>query len=170
MSALSRILGFVTYLLIQSVCVFSFPGPGLLSPRQSSCDTLVCPPSLDNLFGGVGDLLDDVLGVGAGVAGWVIDKTTGLLVPQPVEGEKPSNANAPVADPIGQPEILGIPQDQCTATSGSNPNDGSGQVSHHVRIACFTYHKHMLIPGLVIVRYLSTHNPVGLPHFSLCGH
>lgn len=170
MSALLRILGCLTYLLIQSVCVLSFPGPGLLSPRQSSCDSLVCPPSLDNFLGGAGDFFDDFLGVGAGVAGWVIDKATGLLVPQPVEGQKPKNANAPVADPMSQPEILSIPQDQCTAVSGSNPNDGSGQVGHHVRIASCTTYKYMLTPGPVIVRYLSTHSLVGLPHFSLCGH
>lgn len=170
MPALLRILGFVAYLIIQSVCVFSFPRPGLLNPRQSSCDTLVCPPSLDNFMGGAGDFFDDFLNVGAGVAGWVIDKATGLLVPQPVEGQKPNNANAPVADPMGQQEILGIPQDQCTAVSGSNPNDGSGQVGHHVWIASCTTHKHMLTPGPVIVRYLSTRSLVSLPHFSLCGH
>lgn len=143
MPALSRILGLVTYLLLQSVCVFSFPGPGLLSPRQSSCDALVCPSSLDNFIGGAGDLWNGVLGVGAGAAGWVIDKATGLLVPQPVDSEsreKPNDANVPVADPMGQPDSLDIPQDQCTATSGSNPSDGSGQVSHHVRMACRTIH------------------------------
>lgn len=173
MSASSRLLVFITYLLIQSVCVFSFPGPGLLGPRQSSCDTLVCTPSLDNFLGGAGDVWNDVLGVGAGVAGWVIDKATGLLVPEPVESEsgiKPNNANAPVTIPMGQPDSLDTTQDQCTATSGSNPNDGLGQVSQHVRMACCTYYKHMLIPGLVMVRYLSTHNPVGHLHCSSCGH
>lgn len=154
MLALSQFPGFITYLLIQSVCVFSSPGPGLLNPRQSTCDSLVCPPSLDNFVGGSGDLWNGVLGVGAAVAGWVIDKATGLLVPQPVEsesGKKPNNANAPVADPIDLPGSLNTPQDQCTATSNSNPSDGSGQVSHHVRMACCTFYNHMLIPGLVIV-------------------
>lgn len=148
MSASSRILGCITYHIIQSVCVFSFPGLGLLSPRQSSCDTWVCPYSLDNFVGGAEDLLDD----GLGLAGWVIDKATGLLVPQPVEsesGKNPNNANIPDADPMGQPGSLDTPLDQCTATSDPNPSDGSGQVSQYVRLACRTYYKHMLIPGLV---------------------
>lgn len=142
MLASSQILELVTYLLIQSVYVLSFPGLGLLSPRQSSCDTLVCPDSLSNFVGGAGDLWNDVLGVGAGVAGWVIDKGTGLLVPQPVEsdsGKNPNNANIPVADPMGQLGSLDTPQNQCIATFDPNPNDESGQVSHHVRIACCTY-------------------------------
>lgn len=152
MSASSQLLGLITYFLIQSVCVFSSPGPALLNPRQSTCDSLVCPSSLDNFVGGSGDLWNDFLGVGAGVAGWVIDKATGLLVPQPVESEsekKPNNANAPVADPMDQPGPLDTPQDHCTATSNSNPNDGSGQVSHHIRMACCTFYSHMLISGLV---------------------
>lgn len=142
MSASSQILELVTCLLIQSVCVFSFPGLGLLSPRQSSCDTLVCPDSLSDLVGGAGDLWNDVLGVGAGVAGWIIDKGTELLVPQPVESDlrkNPNDANIPVADPMGQLGSFDTPQDQCIATFDSNPNGGSGQVSHHVRIACCTY-------------------------------
>lgn len=154
MSASSQLLGFITYFLIQFVCVFSYAGPGLLNPRQSTCDSFFCPPSLDNFLGGSRDLWNDVLDVGAGVAGWVIDKATGLLVPQPVEpeqGKKPNNANAPVADPMDQPGFLDTPHEQCTATSNSNPNDGSGQVSHHVRMPCCIIYNHMLIPGLVIV-------------------
>lgn len=139
MSASSQLLGLITYFLVQSVCVFSSPGPGLLNPRQLSCDSLVCPPSLGNFAGDSGELWNDVLDFGAGMAGWVIDKATGLLVPQPVESDsekKQNNANAPVADPIEQPGPLDTPQDQCTATSNSNPNAGSGQVSHHVRMTC----------------------------------
>lgn len=135
MSTSSRLLGFIAYPLIQSVIVSSFPGPGLLSPRQSSCDTLVCPTSWDNFVGGAETLWNDVLGIGAGVAGWAIDKSTGLLVPQPVESDskkEPDNGNAPVAEPMQQPSLLDTPQDQCTATSDSNPNDETGQVGHHV--------------------------------------
>lgn len=164
MSNSSRLLAFITYLLIQSIFVSSFPRSGLLSPRQSNCDKLVCPPSLDDVVEGAGNLWNDVLGVGAGVAGWVIDKTTGLLVPQPVESEsekKPNNGNAPVAHPMSQPGALDTPQDQCPATSNSNPNDGTGQVSHDVGMACCRYHKHMLIIGLGIIRYLPTYNPAG---------
>lgn len=134
MSTPLRLLGFITY-LIQFVIVSSFPGTGSLSPRQSSCDSLVCPPSLDDFVGGAQNLWNDVLGVGAGVAGWVIDKSTGLLVPQSVEPEsktKPDNGNAPAADPMYQPGPLDTPQDQCTVTSDSNPSDGIGQVSRHV--------------------------------------
>lgn len=78
-----------------------------------------------------------MLGVGAGVAGWVIDEATGLLVPQPVESDSrknPNNANAPVADPMDQPGSLDTPQDQCTATSDPNPNDALDQVSYYVRM------------------------------------
>lgn len=154
MSASSQLLGFITYFLIQSVCVFSSPGPGLLNSRQSSCDSLVCPPSWENLVEGSGDIWNGVLDVGAGVAGWVIDKATGLLVPQSAEsesGKKQNNANSPVVDPSDQPGSFDTPQDQCTATSNSSPNDGSGQVSHHVRMACCIFYNHMLIPGFVTV-------------------
>lgn len=92
-------------------------------------------------MGGAVDLWDDVLGVGAGAAGWFIDKATGLLVPQPVQsdsGKKPNNANAPIADPTDQPGSFDTPQDQCTASSDSEPNDESGQVSRHARVACCT--------------------------------
>lgn len=163
MSASSRILGCVTYLIIQSVCVFSFPGPDLLSPRQSGCNKWVCPYSLDNFVGGAGDLWND----GLGVAGWVIDKATGLLVLQPVEsesGKNPNNANIPVADPMDQPGSLNTPLDQCTATSDSNPNDGSGQVSHYVQLACSTYYKHMLIPGLVQLLGICQHTILWASH------
>lgn len=154
MSASLQLLGIIIYFLIQSVCVFSSPGPGLLNYRQSSCDSLVCPPSLDDFVEGSGDLWNGVLDVGAGVAGWVIDKATGLLIPQPAESESEknqNNANSPVADPSDLRGSLDTPQDQCTTSSNSSPNDESGQVSHHVRMTCCIFYNHMLIPGLVIV-------------------
>lgn len=128
-------LGLVIHLLIQSLFVSSFPRPGLVGPRQSGCDTLVCTPSFDEVVGGAGDLLDDALGIGAGLAGWVIDKATGLLVPQPPKSElqkNPVNGNAQDPDLMYHSGPVDTSQDHCTATSDSNPDDGTGRVSHHV--------------------------------------
>lgn len=135
MATSSRHLGLVIYFLNQTLFVSSFPWPGLVGPRQSGCDTLVCTPSFDDVVGGAGELLDGALGVGAGLAGWVIDKTTGLLLPQPPKSEPQKNQgnwNAPDPDPMYQSDPVDTPQDKCTATSNSNPDDEISRVSHHV--------------------------------------
>lgn len=140
MATSAQHLGLVIHLLIQPFFVLPFPGPGLVGPRQSGCDTLVCTPSFDELVGGAGDFLDGALGIGAGLTGWVIDKATGLLVPQPPKSElekNPVNGKAPDPDLMYHSDPVDTSQDQRTATSDSNPDDGTGRVSHHVQmISC----------------------------------
>lgn len=61
-------------------------------------------------------------------------KTTGLLIPQPVESnpsKKPDDGEDPVPDPMYLPDPVDIEQDLCTAPIDPNPDDGTGQVSHH---------------------------------------
>lgn len=131
----SQHLSLVIPLLIQTLFVSSFPGPGLVGPRQSGCDALVCTPSFDEVVGGAGYFLDGALGIGAGLAGWVIDKATGLLVPQSPKSElqkNPVSGNAPDRDLMYYSDPVDTSQDQCTATSDSSPDDGTGRVSHHV--------------------------------------